>query len=418
MKDEVLKLWLPDTTSNDATSDDNGSENDSRRPIHLIDGTIGVAGHTLAAIRSTTQQQNNDIKVLGIDRDPEALSKARKRLVKELDEKPNADDDEYAEIEDVEEAAPSNAESSRATLHLGSFADISPGLLSLYSFPLKVNGILMDCGMNSFQIENKQRGFSFRQHGPLDMRFDMTTRSHKVLAGQSHRKIRPNADKARDIVNTRSAAELSALFAERADEPYADEIASSIVEWRSNEQKRERKAPVGIRTTLELRYVVEECIAAVLAAEGVEPKERFPPKKFYAMWRAPTKRLPKRTKDKLIKKYAERKPRHVNHVMRVFQALRMEVNDELLHIQSFFDMGIAERCLEVGGRLVMIAFHPGEDEIIRKGMESMVKKKEEEEGANFKWVTPEVEGLRPTLEEVKMNGRSRSARLRAVERIR
>ena len=65
----------------------------------------------------------------------------------------------------------------------------------------------------------------------------------------------------------------------------------------------------------------------------------------------------------------------------------------------------------------MIAFHPGEDEIIRRGMEGMVKEKGEG-GEHFKWVTPEVEGLRPTFEEVKMNGRSRSARLRAVERIR
>jgi len=417
MKNEVLKLWFPNTTPNVA-SDDNGSEdNNWRRPIHLIDGTIGLAGHTLAAIQSvqsTTQQQNN-IKVLGIDRDPEALSKARKRMEKELD---NKSDDEDADNEDEgEEDAPSNAESSRVTLHLGSFADISPGLLSLYSFPLRVHGILMDCGMNSTQIENKQRGFSFRQHGPLDMRFDITTQSHKIHVGQSHQKIKSKATKARDIVNTWSAAELSAMFQKFADEPYADEIASSIVEWRSNEQKREKKAPTGIRTTLELRYVIEECIASIQADVGIEPKEHFPPKKFYAMWRAPTKRLSKRTKEKLIKKYAERKPRHTNHVMRIFQALRMEVNDELLHIRSFFEMGIAERCLEVGGRLVMIAFHPGEDEIIRKGMEGMVKK-EKEEGENFKWVTPEVEGLRPTLEEVKMNGRSRSARLRAVERIR
>jgi len=412
MKDEVLKLWLPNNNALDNNDNDNKS-----KPIHLIDGTIGVAGHTLAAIQSSTQQQN-DIKVLGIDRDPEALSKARKRMEKELDNKSNEEDDEYAEIEDVEEAAvPSNAESSRVTLHLGSFADISPGLLSLYSFPLKVHGILMDCGMNSFQIDNKQRGFSFRQHGPLDMRFDITTQSHKIHPGQSHRKIQPKATTARDIVNTWSAADLSALFQKFADEPYADEIAQSIVEWRSNEQKREKKAPTGIRTTLELRYVVEDCIASIHADMGIEPKEYFPPKKFYAMWRAPTKRLPKRTKDKLIKRYAERKPRHANHVMRVFQALRMEVNDELLHIRSFFEMGIAERCLEVGGRLVMIAFHPGEDEIIRRGMEGMVKEKGEG-GEHFKWVTPEVEGLRPTFEEVKMNGRSRSARLRAVERIR
>ena len=87
------------------------------------------------------------------------------------------------------------------------------------------------------------------------------------------------------------------------------------------------------------------------------------------------------------------------------------MNNELEHIQSFFQLNIPRQCLNVGGRLVMIAFHPGEDRLVKDGMNSLV------ESGDFMWLTPEDDGLRPTFKEVKMNGRSRSARLRAVECI-
>ena len=98
--------------------------------------------------------------------------------------------------------------------------------------------------------------------------------------------------------------------------------------------------------------------------------------------------------------------------MRCFQALRIEVNNELEHIQLFFERDVPTQILDViGSRLVMIAFQPGEDRIVKEGMNDLVGT------GRFKWITPEEDGLRPTLEEVKMNGRSRTARLRAVERI-
>jgi len=97
--------------------------------------------------------------------------------------------------------------------------------------------------------------------------------------------------------------------------------------------------------------------------------------------------------------------------MRCFQAIRIEVNNELEHIQLFFQKDVPSQCLEIGGRLVMISFQPGEDLIVKEGMNGLVATGE------FKLLTPVEEGLRPTLEEVKMNGRSRTARLRAVERI-
>lgn len=235
------------------------------------------------------------------------------------------------------------------------------------------------------------------------MRFDTTS----TMSSQSFKAI-----KARDVINEWPASEMATIFKNFADEPYAIEIAASILQWRKSLSHN-----AGIRSTLELRYVIEEAVEECVRADA--SKEKKPKKEgkkntfdqFRQIWKWPHRKpLARKKKEKLLGQYEERKLRHASHVMRCFQALRIEVNNELQHIQSFFERGIPEHCLEVGGRLVMIAFHPGEDNLVRDAMDCMVATGE------FKLVTPEVEGLRPTFEEVKINGRSRTARLRAVER--
>jgi 16S rRNA C1402 N4-methylase RsmH len=121
--------------------------------------------------------------------------------------------------------------------------------------------------------------------------------------------------------------------------------------------------------------------------------------------------------------------------MRCFQALRIASNNELYHIEQLFTIltpsssssppetshyGEEEEesrsqcccCLAIGGHFVAIAFHPGEDEVIKLGMKRLV------DTGQYKYLTPEEDGLRPTYDEIKSNSRSRTARLRAVERIR
>ncbi|KAL7526473.1 hypothetical protein ACHAWF_001786 [Thalassiosira exigua] len=365
MREEVLNLWLPGRKYIEATGD-NGL-------IHVIDGTIGLGGHTLAAL---TLGNANNIRVLGIDRDTVALATAKKRIRSE------------------------KVDESRVTFHHGSYSDISPNLLRHLSFPPKVHGILMDLGMNSTQIETASRGFSFRKCGPLDMRFDTTT----------------SEISARDVVNNSSASELAAMFRKFADEPYADEIAANIVQWRQfNPRPKRAQKVTGIQTTMELRYVIEEAVENVKMQLTTDPKENIHQQdkfaRFRAIWKSPFKSP--RKESKLLKKYEEHKPRHSNHVMRCFQALRIESNKELQHVMDVLSPSSSpiSQCLEVGGRLVVMAFNPTEDQVVREGMSGLVNT------GDFKYLTPEIDGLRPTLEEFKANGRARTARLRAVERI-
>ncbi|KAL3787641.1 hypothetical protein HJC23_011789 [Cyclotella cryptica] len=397
MKHEVLNLWLParhNTESEDQT-------------IHLIDGTLGLGGHSLAAINF-----RSNVRILGIDRDPYAVKMARKRF-----------ESEFSVVSDAEMSSELNENhfklmSDSLFFHHGSYADISSRLLDQNSFPSKVDGILLDLGMNSYQIENPNRGFTFRKTGPLDMRFNAKFGNNNG-----------SAVKARDVVNNYSAVELSSIFQRYADEPHAEVIAKAIVQWRKEKElERSKTDNKGIQSTLELRYIIEEAVfrhnAEDIMEDSQNPQEgQGAPchltkkanklQRYRKIWRhnqAGALSTQKKRK-KLIPLYEKQKVHNADSVMRCFQALRIETNDELQHLQSFIQSHAIRDVLNVGGRLVTIAFHPGEDIIVRKGMEQLVQSGE------FRLLTPEDEGLRPTEDEVRENSKSRTARLRAVEKV-
>ncbi|KAL3817193.1 hypothetical protein ACHAXA_007736 [Cyclostephanos tholiformis] len=439
MRDEVLRLWLPDRRrrrrrggggdvhvadeEDVGCNEKNGDDVVDSTTIHLIDGTMGLGGHT-----SSVLARGYDVRVLGIDRDGTALSKARRRI--EIESSLSPSSSSSSSSSSSEKCDASRAAPSRVAYHHGSFADVSPGLLRRHSFPTSgVDGMLIDLGMNSDQLDDDERGFTFRKRGPLDMRFDVSSPPTGGTESGKWRSI-----EAGDIVNRWSVSQLSRIFKTYADEPYAVEIAGGIVKWRES-LPWERG---GIRSTLELRYVIEEAVEGIVASMNAnnhytnekddrdaqkkkEKKDDF--ERYRAIWRPPpTGRMPlsRQKMNKLLFKYEERKPRHPNHVMRCFQALRIAANDELNHIEALFKSILAPSpsssspgcCLAMGGRLVAIAFHPGEDRLVREGMARMV------DTGRYRLLTPEEDGLRPTFEEVKKNGRSRTARLRAVERVR
>ena len=368
MLNEVLDLWLPKGAATQATS----------RKKYLVDGTIGLGGHTSAAIR-LAGRRSTPVKILGVDRDANALSLAQERIRSDC-------------LQDA----------MRVEFHRGSFADISPVLLEQRGFPSKgVDGIFIDLGINSMQIDDSSRGFSFRRKGPLDMRFN--TAATKT--------------RARDIVNGYTAEELALIFREHSDEPLSREIAAHIVKWRKEKfgKRQLKKSNDGIRTTLELRYAIEEAVELAMkpnggGVEGRRDDSTF--EKYRQIWhRSNGRTLPQAKKRKYMKQFEERRLRHPNHVMRVFQSLRIEVNSEIDQIAMFLQGSAPTTCLGIGGRLVMLAFHPGEDDLVRQEMARLV------ECGSHKLITPEVDGVRPTHKEVKFNGRSRTARLRAIERI-
>ena len=215
----------------------------------------------------------------------------------------------------------------------------------------KISGILFDLGLSSYQLDVPERGFSYSDDGPLDMRFD-----------------RSEGTKALDVVNEYTTEELARIFKEYGEERFSKRIAQAIV------QNRKFKK---IESTKELKDIVK----SILKTKG------------------DTKTL-----------------------SRVFQALRIEVNDELFELKKGLDTGI--EALVPGGRVCVISYHSLEDRIVKNRFSELVKGctcppdfpvcicggKKVLKILTRKPVTPDEK-------EIQENTRARSAKLRAAEKI-
>ncbi len=281
-----------------------------------IDGTLGRAGHTREILARGAY-------VLGIDRDAQAL-------------------------EEVSAAAKAGGELfGRLTLAKGNHGDIKR--IALENGWEKADGILLDLGVSSPQLDEAGRGFSFLRDGPLDMRMDRS-------GGQS----------AAELVNTSSAEDLERIFREWGEEPKARRIAQAIVSARS-------KKP--FETTLQLAEFVE----------GLAPR---------------------------------RSGKHP--ATRVFQALRMEVNDEMGELERALADGIS--LLAPGGRFAVITFESLTDRVVKHFFASHVGRLVSLQQGGVRWegemprasaVTRKA--IKATDEETRQNVRSRSAKLRVIE---
>ena len=218
-----------------------------------------------------------------------------------------------------------------------------------------VDGCLFDLGLSSFQLVDTDRGFGFRAGGPLDMRFD---------AGRGV--------PAAELLATLDADELTALFRRYGEEPKARRIALAIIDARGS-------APVA--TAEELAALVERVV---------------PPN--------------------------PRQPRRTHPATRVFQALRIAVNEELEALE--IGLAAAVDLLRPGGRLVVLSYHSLEDRIVkrffaaeRRGCVCPPEIPVCVCGRNPRLRLVTRRSVTPTPEEVAANPRSRSARLRAAERL-
>lgn len=216
-----------------------------------------------------------------------------------------------------------------------------------------VDGILLDLGVSSHQLDEGERGFSYKKDAPLDMRMSQEGTS------------------AADLVNNLSEQELSKIIFTYGEEKFAKRIAAAIVRERKNGK---------IETTLQLAEIVKNAIPAATRREGGNPARR------------------------------------------TFQALRIEVNGELDKLSKALDEMV--ECLNPGGRIAVITFHSLEDRIVKQRF--------------AKWCSgctcpPDFpvcvcgkkplgqlpfKAKAPTEEELEVNPRSRSARLRVFEKAR
>ncbi|WP_269930400.1 16S rRNA (cytosine(1402)-N(4))-methyltransferase RsmH [Aminobacter sp. HY435] len=274
----------------------------------IVDGTFGAGGYTKAVLATGAS-------VVAIDRDPDAIAAGR-------------------ELE---------AQSG------GKLRLVQAPFSSLDDHVELVDGVVLDIGVSSMQLDQAERGFSFRSDGPLDMRM--------AQSGAS----------AADVVNRFKAGDLARIFGFLGEERHAGRIARMI------ESRREKRP---FERTLDLADAIETHI-------GRAPKDKIHP------------------------------------ATRVFQALRIYVNDELGELAKA--LFAAERALKPGGRLVVVTFHSLEDRIVkrfiadRSSMPSRSRYMPELETIATTF-TKAGGAVGPSEAEIEANPRSRSAKLRAAVR--
>ena len=285
-----------------------------------VDGTVGGGGHSSGICQRLTKGG----VLIAVDRDREALAAAEKRLEEYSCEKRFVHAN-YSDVDAIAEAAGK-----------------------------KVQGILLDLGVSSYQLDNPERGFSYMQDAPLDMRMDDSDRLT-----------------AYDIVNGYSREELTRMIREYGEERWASRIAEFIVRDRA-------ESP--IESTGRLTEIIKAAIPAKARRTGPHPAKR------------------------------------------TFQAIRIEVNDELGHLREAVEK--LPDLLESGGRIAIITFHSLEDRIVKTEFERRLDPCTCPKDfpvcvcgkvADVKRVTRKP--IAPSEEETETNPRARSAKLRVLEKL-
>ena len=284
-----------------------------------VDGTLGGAGHSLEILKRLSK----DGLLVGIDRDEEALQAAKERLreynnVKYI----------YGNHDNMKEILDAN--------HIG-----------------KVDGILLDLGVSSYQLDEKNRGFSYLGENELDMRMD----KNQTLT-------------AKEIVNTYEEKELARIFFEYGEERFSKNIARNICKYRKEKT---------IKTTKQLVDIIESSIPKSKQNDGHPAK-------------------------------------------RTFQAIRIEVNDEIKPLHNTVMESI--NSLKPQGRLCIITFHSLEDKAVKRAYNEALGKCACPKdlpycvcGAQKLGKIINKKPIIATEEEQKINSRSKSAKLRIFEKI-
>ena len=275
----------------------------------IIDGTLGGGGHTLEIVR----RFGKSVRIICLDLDGDAIKRVEKLVT--------------------------GKEANLILINSG-FQDIDKVLAGLHFE--KVDKILLDLGISSFQLEDSGRGFSFSKDEPLLMTMNENPKKGDLTASI--------------IVNTWSEKTLADIIYGFGEEKYSRKIARAIVNARLHDE---------IKTTFDLVKIIEGAVGR------------------------------------------EYRGMKINPATRTFQALRIATNSELSNLEKVIGKGF-ER-LERGGRMAIISFHSLEDRIVKK---AFVELKNKEVG-----MVITKKPITPSEEEIKSNPRSRSSKLRIIEKI-
>jgi len=351
----------------------------------LVDCTLGYGGHAIEFLKRIAPNG----RLIGMDLDGPQLQRTAARLADAgypvqlrerggaitetapsrgptstagagVDNNPDFPDGSGATASSRANASAAPPSTMLVTLVHGNFAGMEKALRDAGTATADV--IFADLGVSSMQIDDDQRGFSYKQDGPLDMRMDPT---------------RPRS--AADLLGTIDAAALATLLRDLADEPLADAIAQAVVEQR-------RRAP--LRRTRELAALIER-VAAASGRTGPSRGRRF-------------HRGAKGDRSGAASTGSAGTAEGPHPAARTFQALRIAVNDELAALEHL--LRVAPGCLNPGGRLGIVSFHSGEDRRVKHALREGLA------AGLYSEIASDV--VRPGPEERRDNPRSGSARLR------
>ncbi|HET7311813.1 MAG TPA: 16S rRNA (cytosine(1402)-N(4))-methyltransferase RsmH [Mycobacteriales bacterium] len=286
----------------------------------VVDATVGLGGHAAALLAAHPQ-----LRLIGIDRDPQALERSADRLAAHRD---------------------------RMTL-VHAVYDALPDVLASAGVA-RVDGILFDLGVSSLQLDDAERGFAYSRDTALDMRMD----SEAPLT-------------AADVVNDYPVERLTTILSRYGEERFARRIAEAIVRERA-------RAP--FTSSARLAELVRESVPAATRRTGGHPAKR------------------------------------------TFQALRIEVNDELGALARALPAAID--AIRVGGRIVVLSYQSLEDRMVKRALAAAATSTAPPDlpvvpasaEPQLRLLTRGAE--RPSDDEVAANPRAASARLRAAERVR
>ncbi len=285
-----------------------------------VDGTLGGGGHSRGIL-----ERAKNVRLIGIDRDREAIKAAGERL---------------ADFRD------------NITLVNNNFSNVKQILNELNVD--KIDGAVLDLGVSSYQLDNAERGFSYMHNARLDMRMNPSDELS-----------------AYEVVNSYNKEELTKIFYEYGEEKWSKRVAEFIVEKRANKP---------VETTLELVDIIKAAIPKKVRVEGSHPAKR------------------------------------------IFQAIRIEVNNELGILKE--TVSDIVDVLKPGGRLSIITFHSLEDRIIKKAfldlaMGCVCPKSFPVCVCNRQPIVKIIskKPILPTKDEEIENPRSKSAKLRVIEKI-
>jgi 16S rRNA (cytosine1402-N4)-methyltransferase len=373
--EDLLHSSYMTTNENQAQAEDTNKE----QPLLVVDCTLGYGGHSSYILKYLgTRRSNDGSRLIAFDQDSLEIKKTEERLLNAVKENllPNLPSVHVVNGQDQEQEQEKSIDQAIAipqtyTHDIDLFTAVNQNFQTLGTYLSSVNqtgkvtSLLADLGLSSMQIDDNDRGFTYKRSGPLDMRMNPDT----------------NTENAYDLLRRLRVRQLRSMLKENSDEEFADEIAAGLIggngKGNGNDKGNGNTGGNIPETTLELADRVRDIVRPLIEKQHGNVKMSSNQMK-------------------------EMKRRLDSTVARVMQAIRIEVNGEFEVLEKLLED--VPNVLAPGGKAVFLTFHSGEDRRVKKSFKAGYKS-----GIYTSWSSDVV---RPSKEERRNNPRSSCCKLR------